>query len=159
DRKLGSELDDAAGAVVDLFLAFLDAERVLADGADRVDDAVRQGAAETARDVGSAIGEHADVEIVAHAVRLRAAGDKRIERLVEHVGDEIRLRAPGLGYLVHRSRLIDDEQEAGRIVAADFGLIRHGGGLHPVNGRQRSAATAGRVPMSKKSAMASMPAL
>src|SRR5262249_59130703 len=70
-----------------------------------------------------AISEHADVEIVAHAVGLRAAGDQRVEGLVEDVGDEIRLRAAGLGDLVHRSGLIDDEQKAGRIVPADLGLI------------------------------------
>src|SRR5262249_26208856 len=105
----------------------------------------------------AAEGNHPDVEIVAHAVGLRAGGNERVKRLVEDISHEIGLRAAGLGDFVHRSGLIDDEEKAGRILSADFSLVSHG--ITPISLDQRSAATAGRVPMSKKSAMASIPAL
>ncbi len=105
DREFGFLLDDAAGAVIDRTHPLLDPQRGLSHRSDRVHDARRQGTAEAARHARAAVAEHADFEIIADSVGLRAVGDQGVEGLVQDVGDEFRLHAAALGPLVHGARL------------------------------------------------------
>src|SRR5262249_1437225 len=68
------------------------------------------------------------VEIIPDALRLGALEDEVLQQAVEGVGHALglvlaRLSAEGLE---HRAGLIDQEEEAGGVGAADLGAVRHG---------------------------------
>ena len=65
-----------------------------------------------------AVADHADVKVVAHAVRLGALQDEVLQQPVDGVGDPFRLLLARLTAerLVHRRRLVDQEQQAGGLV-------------------------------------------
>src|SRR5215472_2409357 len=126
DRKAHRLLGNVAIRTRDLLGPSLDAQRGFGEAGNDVQRFLAERALESVARVLAAIRDDADVEVVAHAVRLRAAGDDRIKRLVEHVGEECGLALPAVEPLAHRRRLVDHHQDRGRRCPADFRLITHG---------------------------------
>ena len=67
------------------------------------------------------------MEIIADPFRLGALEDQVLQQTVDGVGHALGLALVRLAAerLQHRAGLIDEEQKAGRIGAADFGGVRH----------------------------------
>src|SRR6202035_2463536 len=117
-------LDEIAVRPGDLLGAGLDPERSFGEAGDDVQWLLAQRALKAVAGlILSAIGDHADVKVVADAIGLRAIGDDGIERLVENIRQEGGLALSAVQALIHRRRLIHHHQDRRRRRTADFGLI------------------------------------
>ena len=126
DGKSHRLLDDIAVEPGDLLGAGLDPERSFGQAGDDVQWLFAQHALKPVGGVLCAVGDHADMKVVADAVRLGAIGDDGIERLVEHVRQEGGLALSAVQAMIHRRRLIHHHQDRRRRGAADFGLVTQG---------------------------------
>ena len=120
------ELQRAAyHATLDLTIVLLNPDRVLIDNRDWVEDALRKIAAKPRADAEATVGDHPNIEISPYSVGLGALGDEPCQGLVEHVRNELGFATATLHRFVHRARLVDDEEEAGRIRSVDLRRVRH----------------------------------
>lgn len=141
-REVDDGLHQAAGTVGHLLASLVDASRIVRHLAERDDVAAGERTRERRAD-GGAVTDDRDVEVVAYTFFLCALDRELSEEPVDGVGNDISFL---LGYfatdgVTHGGRLIDEEDDARRIVAADLCRIRHVGLLADCEevGRRRSS--------------------
>jgi len=85
------------------------------------------------------VADHADVEAIEDGVAFDAAQDEGVEQVIDGVGDGLGLglALPAADQFEHRLGLVNQEEETGRVDAADFRGIGHGDRL--TNRTTRSA--------------------
>src|SRR5262249_52531577 len=130
DGELDRLLHLAALPVVHEVDALLDAQRAAGDLTDRHQLAAARGAAEGRRDL-LPVAEDADVEAVEDVLSPDAAEDEGVDEPVDRLGHGVGLALVGLA--AHRPehglRLVDEEEETGRVGPANLGRIGHGSRL------------------------------
>src|SRR5262249_4090211 len=128
DRELHLDLGDAAGAVVFLLRALLDAGRVVRDRADARQRLAAQLTHQRRLDL-LAVADDADVVVVAHAFGLGALDRQVREQLVDGVRHAVGFALAAAVGIRHGPGHVDEEQERARVVAADLGFVGHAASL------------------------------
>ena len=131
----------------DLLGAGLDPQGSFGEARDGVQCLAVQRSLKAVASLLPAIGDHPHVKVVADAFGLGAAGNERVECLIEHIRQKGGLALSAFQPMIHRRGLVHHHHDGGRRRAADFCLVTQGspprvaatatcnnGDLHAANG-------------------------
>jgi len=137
DRRFDPRLRRAAVPVVHLLhplLHALGAVGKVTDGDEPGAGVVLLGRLDQAPDA-LPVADDADVEVVAHPFLLGAPQHQILQEVVHRIGQHAGPAGGGVAgllrpaeRLLHRRRLVEQEQDCGGLLTANFGGVRHAGG-------------------------------